>query len=57
MHFSLYQYVKQTTILIFLILGGAYCERMFIRVGYFILKILLLEDHLLENVHSLDHLW
>ena len=34
MHFSLYQYVKQTTILIFLILGDAYCEGMLIREGY-----------------------
>ena len=33
MHFSSYQNVKQTTILIFLILGGTYCEGMFIREG------------------------
>ena len=31
MLFSLNQYVKETTILILLILGGAYWERMFFR--------------------------
>ena len=57
MLFSLYQYVKQTTILILLILGGAYWEGTYIREGYLFWKSYFLEGHLLENVHSLDHLW